>query len=129
MVPNPFSQETTPRRSRRITMEEGPENIITVDTILQPSRTPNNISNTLPNTPTTRKRKVDYSNLYNFGFQGPPLQSPKPIQLAKKARISNIAKLQEEAFQVTIIPNKSKEESNEDIPEKKKPNTSGKCAW
>jgi hypothetical protein len=68
MVPNPFSQETTPRRSYRIIMEEAPEDTITVDTIPQPLRTPNNISNTLPNIPTTRKHKVDYSNLHNFGF-------------------------------------------------------------
>ena len=72
MTPNPFSQETTPRCSHRIVMEEAPKDIITVDTIPQPLRTPNT-SNTSPNTPTTRKRKVDYSNLYNFGFQGPPL--------------------------------------------------------
>jgi hypothetical protein len=72
MAPTPlkssYSQETTPRRSRRITIEEAPEDTIVVDTTPQPSRTPNNTSDTSPNTPTTRKRKVDYANLHNFGF-------------------------------------------------------------
>jgi hypothetical protein len=50
------------------------------------------------------------------------------MQLAKKARVSHIAKSQE-ASQVTIIPEESEEESSEDILDKKKPNASGKRAW
>ena len=132
MAPTPLkssqSQETTPQHSRRITREED-EDTITVDTPLQPSRTTNTSLDT-PNTPTTRKRKVDYTNLHNFGFQGRPPPSPKP--LAKRARVSNTGASQE-ASQATIIPEESEnEEDNEDILEEKKQkqaNASGKRAW
>jgi len=138
MAPTPLkssqSQETTPRRSRRIATEEDAEDTIVVDTTTQSSRTTNaplDTSPNTPNTPTTRKRKVDYANLHNFRFQGRPPPSPKPGPLAKRARVSNAAKSQE-ASQATIIPEESQEEDDdEDILEKKKkqPNASGKRAW
>ena len=72
MAPTPlkslYSQETTPCCSRRIATEDTPKDTIVVNTTLQPLRTLNNTSDASPNTPTTRKRKVDYVNLYNFGF-------------------------------------------------------------
>jgi hypothetical protein len=137
MAPTPLessqSQETTPCCSRRIASEDA-EDTIVVDPTPQHSRTTNALldaSPNTPNTPTTRKRKVDHANPHNFGFQGRLPPSPKPGLLAKRARVSNAAKSQV-ASQATIIPEKSKEEDNdEDILEKKKKqlNASGKRAW
>jgi hypothetical protein len=111
------SQETTPQRSRQITIED--EDIITIDTPPQPSKTTNTPLDT-PNTPTTRKRKVDYANLHNFGFQGRPPPSPKPGPMAKRARVS-ITVASQEASQATIIPDESEDkDDNEDILEEKK---------
>jgi hypothetical protein len=132
MAPIPLKssqlQETIPQYSRRITREED-KDTITIDTPLQPSRTTNTSLDT-PNTPTTRKRKIDYTNLHNFGFQGRPLPLPKP--LAKRVRISNTGASQE-ASQATIIPEESEnKEDNKDILEEKKQkqaNASGKRTW
>jgi hypothetical protein len=120
MVPTPLKssqlQETTLQHSRQITIEED-KDTITVDIPLQPSKTTNTSLDT-PNTPTTRKCKVNYTNLYNFGFQGRPPPSPKPGPLARRARVSTI-RASQEASQATIIPEESENEE-EDILEEKK---------
>ena len=79
-----------------------------------------NTSLNTPNILTTHKRKVNYANLYNFGFQSCPLPSLKPSPLAKRARVSNIVASQE-ASQATIIPKESKnKDNNKDILKEKK---------
>jgi hypothetical protein len=82
-------------------------------------------------TPNTRKRqRIEYQNLHKYGFQGPPLASPKPDPPTKKARVPALAK----ASRATYIPEDNEVEEddlNEDediLLKDKKQNASGKRA-
>jgi hypothetical protein len=49
-------------------------------------------------TPETRKRRIDFYSLHNYGFQGPDISSPKPSKpttpIAKRARLFTTEKTQ-----------------------------------
>ncbi len=127
------ARSTPCRRTCSGEEEQEEEDIIVVDTTPQAAR----ITNPLDSSPQldtpasgTRKRKIDFANLHNFGFQCPPPVSPKPGPLAKKARVMAAAKSLESS-QVALIPDEIEEEDDEDILIKKKKqlNASGKRAW
>ena len=83
-----------------------------------------------PRTPETRKRKLDFKSLHNYGFQGPPPISPKLAPPTKKARVIAIEDSQASS-QALSIPDDDEVVENEDILEEKKrqPNVAGKRAW
>jgi hypothetical protein len=93
----PFTPAPSTPLRRLIRQNSSPlENTIIVDftpyRATKASKAIANITNTPPPplkiTPNTRKRKIDFYSLYNYGFQGPlPLALPKPSPLAKKSRI------------------------------------------
>ena len=84
----PTPRKGTPlRRSTRATSPA--EDSIAIDTTPQASTQA--IESTTPSrTPETRKQRIDFYSLHNYGFQGPELSTPKPskptIPPAKRAR-------------------------------------------
>jgi hypothetical protein len=80
-----------------------------------------NITNTPPPplkiTPNTRKRKIDFYSLYNYGFQGPLPALPKPSPLAKKSRIVALNAQELSQLSLSLI---EEEVLNEDILEEQK---------
>ena len=113
---------STPLRQSMEVSSSSPSDSIVIDTTLQ-------VYDSAIDTPNTRKRqRVEYQNLYKYGFQGPPITSPKPDPPIKKVRILVPAKAR-----ATRIPEDNEVEEDdlnedEDILLKKQ-NTTGKRAW
>jgi hypothetical protein len=128
----PTPRKGTPlRRSTRVSSPA--EDSIVIDTTPQASTQA--IESTTPSrTPETRKRRIDFHSLHNYGFQGPELSTPKPSKPttppAKRARLSTAEKSQasiKESQSQAIIDDIQSEE--EDINKEKKRNGAGKRAW
>jgi len=128
----PTPRKGTPlRRSTRVSSPA--EDSIVIDTTPQASTQA--IESTTPSpTPETRKRRIDFHSLHNYGFQGPELSTPKPSKPtappAKRACLSTAEKSQasiKESQSQAIIDDIQSEE--EDINKEKKRNGTGKRAW
>jgi hypothetical protein len=129
MPPAPYNK-TPLRRSTRASSPS--EDSIVVDTTPPPARR-QAIKSTPPSrTPETRKRKIDFQSLHNYGFQGAPPAIPKaPKQnapIAKKARVSTVKKALNSAKEIQATIQELQSEDEEDIYEEKQ-KTSGKHAW
>jgi len=130
-MPSTPKQNTPLRHSLRHSSIQPEETIIVDHTPLQASKSTRN-SNIPPppRTPETRKRKLDFKSLHNYGFQGPPPVSPKLAPPTKKARVIAIEDSQASS-QALSIPDDNEVDENEDILEEKKrqPNAARKRAW
>jgi len=131
-MPSTPKQNTPLRHSLRYSsiQPEEEEPIIVDHTPLQTSKSTRNSNIPPPRTPETRKRKLDFKSLHNYGFQGPPPVSPKPAPPTKKARVIAIEDSQASS-QALSIPDDNEVDENEDILDEKKrqPNAAGKRAW
>ena len=128
MAPTPRNR-TPLRRSTRVS-SPAKESIV-VDTTPRTSRQA--VESTPPSqTPETRKRKIDFYSLHNYGFQGAPPSTPKPpndkAPITKKPRVSAAEKALNAAKEMEATIQELQSENEDDLDrEKKKP--SGKHAW
>jgi hypothetical protein len=117
MAPTPY-KETPLRRSTRVSSPA--EDFIVVDTTPQSST--HAAKSTIPTrTPETRKRRIDFHSLHNYGFQSPDISSSKPSKpttpITKRARL-----LAAEKTQSSVKESQSQATIDKDIQSKKEEN-------